>query len=253
MSIFQGLMMEPEGKHRNSIMKQRILAVFGLVEIVLRCTLTMNDFQGLMMQLEGSDNGAGSLEAPSSDPESQSRSKSISGPFQQAQICERQEFDKDGSSQGGHIVEVQAEQALVLLQYLGKDPAQGVMTPCPLPFHSCISSNCEIGFESQLIMELSGSKELPAFYVPLSRRQYTASVECPAEVTPISIIVPSTGRPTAVMSENVAAAQNIIENDRPATYKQIRTTTGMGMTENRTISHNGLGVRRLVSVGYRWG
>ncbi|GBO98509.1 Retrovirus-related Pol polyprotein from type-1 retrotransposable element R1 [Eumeta japonica] len=44
--------MEPEGKHRNSIMKQRILAVFGLVEIVLRCTLTMNDFQGLMMQLE---------------------------------------------------------------------------------------------------------------------------------------------------------------------------------------------------------
>ncbi|GBP51515.1 hypothetical protein EVAR_44491_1 [Eumeta japonica] len=30
-----GLMMEPEGKHRNSIMKQRILAVFGLVEIVL--------------------------------------------------------------------------------------------------------------------------------------------------------------------------------------------------------------------------
>ncbi|GBP30459.1 hypothetical protein EVAR_20912_1 [Eumeta japonica] len=49
---FQGLMMEPEGKHRNSIMKQRILAVFGLVEIVLRCILTMNDFQGLMMQLE---------------------------------------------------------------------------------------------------------------------------------------------------------------------------------------------------------
>ncbi|GBP53280.1 hypothetical protein EVAR_44281_1 [Eumeta japonica] len=49
---FQGLMMEPEGKHRNSIMTQRILAVFGLVEIVLRCTLTMNDFQGLMMQLE---------------------------------------------------------------------------------------------------------------------------------------------------------------------------------------------------------
>ncbi|GBP51349.1 Actin-binding protein IPP [Eumeta japonica] len=47
-----GLMMEPEGKHRNSIMKQCILAVFGLVEIVLRCTLTMNDFQGLMMQLE---------------------------------------------------------------------------------------------------------------------------------------------------------------------------------------------------------
>ncbi|GBP27689.1 hypothetical protein EVAR_12735_1 [Eumeta japonica] len=82
---FQDLMMEPEGKHRNSIIKQRILAVFGLVEIVLRCTLTMNDFQGLMMQLEGSDNGAGSLEAPSSDPESQS----WSNPFrtiQQVQI-----------------------------------------------------------------------------------------------------------------------------------------------------------------------
>ncbi|GBP83344.1 hypothetical protein EVAR_54361_1 [Eumeta japonica] len=44
------LMMEPQGKHRNSIMKQRILAVFGLVEIILRCTLTINDFQGLMMQ-----------------------------------------------------------------------------------------------------------------------------------------------------------------------------------------------------------
>ncbi|GBP19984.1 hypothetical protein EVAR_11374_1 [Eumeta japonica] len=92
MSDFQGLMMErkdlmmePEGKYRNSIIKQRILAVFGLVEIVLRCTLTMNDFQGLMMQLEGSDNGAGSLEAPSSDPESQSWSNH-SGPFQQAQI-----------------------------------------------------------------------------------------------------------------------------------------------------------------------
>ncbi|GBP78440.1 hypothetical protein EVAR_52245_1 [Eumeta japonica] len=69
MSDFQILMMETEGKHRNSMMKQRILAVFGLVEIVLRCILTMNDFQGLMMQLEGSDDGAGSLEAPSSEPE----------------------------------------------------------------------------------------------------------------------------------------------------------------------------------------
>ncbi|GBP72135.1 hypothetical protein EVAR_49318_1 [Eumeta japonica] len=78
--------MEPEGKHRNSIMKQRILAVFGIVEIVLRCTLTMNDFQGLMMEPEGSDYGAGSLESPSSDPESQSWSKYISGQFQQAQI-----------------------------------------------------------------------------------------------------------------------------------------------------------------------
>ncbi|GBP52200.1 hypothetical protein EVAR_87585_1 [Eumeta japonica] len=48
-----GLMMEPEGKHRNSIMKPRILAVFGFVEIVLRCTLTMNDFQDLMMQPKG--------------------------------------------------------------------------------------------------------------------------------------------------------------------------------------------------------
>ncbi|GBP84306.1 hypothetical protein EVAR_103594_1 [Eumeta japonica] len=73
-------------KHRNSIINQSVLAVFGLVEIVLRCTLTMNNFQGLMMQPEGSDNGAGSLETPSSDPESQSWSKYISGPFQQAQI-----------------------------------------------------------------------------------------------------------------------------------------------------------------------
>ncbi|GBP22537.1 hypothetical protein EVAR_84775_1 [Eumeta japonica] len=51
-SYRMGLMMEPEGKHRKFIMKQRILAVFGLVEIVLRCTLIMNDFQGLMMQPE---------------------------------------------------------------------------------------------------------------------------------------------------------------------------------------------------------
>ncbi|GBP10202.1 hypothetical protein EVAR_77602_1 [Eumeta japonica] len=71
--------MEPEGKHKNSIMKQHILAMFGLVEIVLRCTLTMNDFQSLMMQPEESDDGAGSLEAPSSDPESQSWSKYILG------------------------------------------------------------------------------------------------------------------------------------------------------------------------------
>ncbi|GBP87893.1 hypothetical protein EVAR_66372_1 [Eumeta japonica] len=34
-------------------MKQRILAVFGLVEIVLRCTLIMNDCQGLMIEPEG--------------------------------------------------------------------------------------------------------------------------------------------------------------------------------------------------------
>ncbi|GBP57139.1 hypothetical protein EVAR_33382_1 [Eumeta japonica] len=41
----KGLTMEPEGEARNSIMKQRIQAVFGLVEIVLRCSLTMNDFR----------------------------------------------------------------------------------------------------------------------------------------------------------------------------------------------------------------
>ncbi|GBP74565.1 hypothetical protein EVAR_59500_1 [Eumeta japonica] len=67
----RGLMMEPEGKLRNSIMKQRILDVFVLAEIVLKCTLTMNDFQDLMMQPEESDNRTGSLKAPSSDPESQ--------------------------------------------------------------------------------------------------------------------------------------------------------------------------------------
>ncbi|GBP14932.1 hypothetical protein EVAR_75504_1 [Eumeta japonica] len=35
-------------------MRQRILTVFGLVETFLRRTLTMNDFQGLMIQPEGS-------------------------------------------------------------------------------------------------------------------------------------------------------------------------------------------------------
>ncbi|GBP75940.1 hypothetical protein EVAR_98832_1 [Eumeta japonica] len=78
---FQGLMMEPEGKHRNSIMKQRIpsrvwscrnrlemyfdherfsgsddgagsLAEFGLVDILVEYTLTMIDFQGLIAELE---------------------------------------------------------------------------------------------------------------------------------------------------------------------------------------------------------
>ncbi|GBO99773.1 hypothetical protein EVAR_74194_1 [Eumeta japonica] len=44
--------MEPEGKHRNSIMKQRILAVFGLVEIVLRY-----DHE----RFSGSDDAAGSV------------------------------------------------------------------------------------------------------------------------------------------------------------------------------------------------
>ncbi|GBP05437.1 Retrovirus-related Pol polyprotein from transposon 412 [Eumeta japonica] len=47
-----GLKMESEGKHRNS-MRQRILTVFGFVKIVLRCTLIMNDFQGLRMRPEG--------------------------------------------------------------------------------------------------------------------------------------------------------------------------------------------------------
>ncbi|GBP88846.1 hypothetical protein EVAR_65839_1 [Eumeta japonica] len=45
--------MEPEGKHWNSVMKQRILVVFGSIQIVLRCTLTVSDFQDLMMLPEG--------------------------------------------------------------------------------------------------------------------------------------------------------------------------------------------------------
>ncbi|GBP37077.1 hypothetical protein EVAR_19206_1 [Eumeta japonica] len=49
----EDLMMKPEGKLRNFIMKQRILDVFSLVEIALRCTLTMNYFQGLMMEHDG--------------------------------------------------------------------------------------------------------------------------------------------------------------------------------------------------------
>ncbi|GBP26041.1 hypothetical protein EVAR_20055_1 [Eumeta japonica] len=69
--------MKPEGKHRNSIMRQRILAVFGLVVIVLRCTLTMSEFQGLLMEQEGSDDGASKLLAPLSDPETQSWAKCI--------------------------------------------------------------------------------------------------------------------------------------------------------------------------------
>ncbi|GBP28326.1 hypothetical protein EVAR_11788_1 [Eumeta japonica] len=44
------LMMEPEGRQRNSIMEQHILAVFGLVEIVLKCTLLVIVFLGLMIQ-----------------------------------------------------------------------------------------------------------------------------------------------------------------------------------------------------------
>ncbi|GBP42200.1 hypothetical protein EVAR_25826_1 [Eumeta japonica] len=44
--------MEPEGKHRNSIMKQRILAVFGLVDILVEYTLTMIGFQDLIAELE---------------------------------------------------------------------------------------------------------------------------------------------------------------------------------------------------------
>ncbi|GBP34167.1 hypothetical protein EVAR_30719_1 [Eumeta japonica] len=124
---FQGLMMEPEGKPRNSIMKQRIIAVFGLVKIVLRCTLTMNDFQGLMMQLKGSDNGAKSLEAPSSDPESQSWSKYISGQFQQAQICvyrlirERRRVGRRASNCGRPHVYA-AEHKEEILRFFQEDP-----------------------------------------------------------------------------------------------------------------------------------
>ncbi|GBP93732.1 hypothetical protein EVAR_84683_1 [Eumeta japonica] len=49
-------------------MKQRNLAMFGLVDILVEYTLTMIGFQGLITELE----------VPSSDPESQSWSKSIS-------------------------------------------------------------------------------------------------------------------------------------------------------------------------------
>ncbi|GBP17140.1 hypothetical protein EVAR_17266_1 [Eumeta japonica] len=69
-----------------SIIEQRIRAVFAVVGIVLECTLTVIGFQGLMMEPEGSDNGDGNLEAPSSDPESQLWSKYISRQFQQTQI-----------------------------------------------------------------------------------------------------------------------------------------------------------------------
>ncbi|GBP41492.1 hypothetical protein EVAR_24411_1 [Eumeta japonica] len=42
-----------EIEHWNSIMKQRILAMLELVGIALRCTLTMGDFQGLMTEPDG--------------------------------------------------------------------------------------------------------------------------------------------------------------------------------------------------------
>ncbi|GBP17919.1 L-asparaginase [Eumeta japonica] len=47
-----GLMMEPEGRRYYSTMKQRSLAVFGLVDIVVEYTLTMIGFQGLITELE---------------------------------------------------------------------------------------------------------------------------------------------------------------------------------------------------------
>ncbi|GBP23844.1 hypothetical protein EVAR_86221_1 [Eumeta japonica] len=49
---FQGLMMEPEGRRWYSIIKQRSLAMFGLVHILVECTLTMIGFQGLITELE---------------------------------------------------------------------------------------------------------------------------------------------------------------------------------------------------------
>ncbi|GBP08051.1 hypothetical protein EVAR_100298_1 [Eumeta japonica] len=45
----------------------------------------MSDFQGLMMEPEGSDDGASKLPAPLSDPESQSWSKCIPREYQQVQ------------------------------------------------------------------------------------------------------------------------------------------------------------------------
>ncbi|GBP24790.1 hypothetical protein EVAR_79637_1 [Eumeta japonica] len=77
MMQLEGLMMEPEGRrvlHNETTQP----AMFGLVDILVEYTLTMIGFQGLITELK--------FEAPSSDPESQSWSKYISGPFQQAQI-----------------------------------------------------------------------------------------------------------------------------------------------------------------------
>ncbi|GBP50114.1 hypothetical protein EVAR_17375_1 [Eumeta japonica] len=53
--------MAPEGRHRNFITEKHIPVVFELVRIVLRCSLTMNDFQGLIVEPEGSDDGARQL------------------------------------------------------------------------------------------------------------------------------------------------------------------------------------------------
>ncbi|GBP55913.1 hypothetical protein EVAR_43705_1 [Eumeta japonica] len=51
-------MIEPEGRHRSSITEYHILVVFELVTVVLRCILTMSDFQGLMIEPEEYDNRA---------------------------------------------------------------------------------------------------------------------------------------------------------------------------------------------------
>ncbi|GBP61425.1 hypothetical protein EVAR_50792_1 [Eumeta japonica] len=56
--------------------------MFGLVEILLRCTLTMNNFQDLMMQTEGYVvllwSASTYLPAPSSNPENDSHGESTS-------------------------------------------------------------------------------------------------------------------------------------------------------------------------------
>ncbi|GBP81525.1 Cuticle protein 19 [Eumeta japonica] len=49
---YNGLMREPEGRRQYSIMKQRNLAVFGLVDILVEYTLTMIGFQGRIGELE---------------------------------------------------------------------------------------------------------------------------------------------------------------------------------------------------------
>lgn len=61
---------------------------------------------------------------------------------------------------------------------------------------------------------------------------------------------PKPGRPkTAVTQENINAVQRLIEEDRHVTYREIQAFLGIGMSQIRTILHDELWARKLVS---RW-
>jgi len=60
----------------------------------------------------------------------------------------------------------------------------------------------------------------------------------------------SGGRPkSAITPENIDAVQKIIEEDRHATYQEIQSSLGIGMSQIQKILHDELWVRKLIS---RW-